>query len=73
MIVSVALLLVVSLQGCLAFSGGPPISVCSTLRPMHPGDPSSGNGGYVITTDIPMSIAESGYAYVPNTTYTGRY
>jgi hypothetical protein len=45
--------------------------VCTSLRPSHPGSPSSGNGGYLITTNIPANAAGTGYEYTPNTEYTG--
>lgn len=72
MLVRVALLLAVSLRGCLTLSAGPPTCACRDLRPNHPGDPSSGNGGYEITTDIPMNSAGTGYEYTPDNTYTGK-
>lgn len=64
-------LLLVSLQGCLARPEGPLTSACGDLRPQHPGDPASGNGGYLISTDIPLNSAGTGYEYTPNTIYTG--
>ncbi len=62
------LFLIASVAG---FSGGPPDSVCDTLRPNHRGDPSAGNGGYTITTDLNPNPSLTGYQYSAGQTYTG--
>lgn len=56
-----------------SLSAGPPLNqqVCGELRPGHPGNPQPGNGGYVITTDLPR-ISENEYSYTANQTYTGQ-
>ena len=55
----------------MGFSSGPPTSVCGTLLPNHGGSPSAGNGGYLITTSIPLN-SNIGYDYVAGQSYTGR-
>jgi hypothetical protein len=67
---SSVLLLLVLVQHCFTFPGGPPTIVCSDLRPLHPGAPSNGSGGFVIGTDIP--IEGGGYSYTAGTTYEGQ-
>ena len=55
-------------------SAGPPLNlqVCSQLLPGHGGTPPAGNGGYVITTDLPRTSSSS-YSYVAGQTYTGQW
>ena len=56
----------------LSYPRGPPTSVCSTLMPSHYGaTPRAGNGGYLITTNLTVNSALTGYEYSPGLTYTG--
>ena len=63
-------LLWLQLSCVVAYSSGPPSSVCSTLLPSHPGSPMAGNGGYLITATIPGNAAGTGYEYEANRDYT---
>ena len=54
---------------------GPPVlqnpQICLTLMPGHGAVVQQGNGGYVITTDLPRTSA-NGYSYIAGQTYTGQ-
>ena len=63
-------LLWLQLSCVVARSSGPPSSACPDLRPNHPGSPRAGNGGYLITANIPGNAAGTGYEYEANRTYT---
>ena len=59
-------------------SSGPPLdsgpninNVCNQLVPQHPGTRKTGNGGYIIATNIPHS-SSAGYNYRAGQTYTGK-
>ncbi len=62
-----------------ALPTGPPIGnaqqfaqVCMRMTPAHNGiAPQPGNGGYVITTDLPFINATEGYSYVAGQNATG--
>ena len=60
------------LYGVTGYSAGPPPSVCSSLMPnvYSHGAPSTGNGGYLITTDIPLNSEGTSYEYASDTQYT---
>ena len=65
----------------LALPTGPPLlndqqfaQVCMLMTPAHSGiAPQPGNGGYVITTDLPFINATEGYSYVAGQNATGNY
>ena len=62
----------------LALPTGPPLQqfaqVCMLMTPAHSGiAPQPGNGGYVITTDLPFINATEGYSYVAGQNATGSY
>ena len=66
------LLFLAAVSCALGYSTGPPTSVCTSLTPSHPGQPvTSNNGGYIITTDIPINGDSTGYVYEADQTYTG--
>ena len=66
-------------HGGYAYPNGPPTSICNTspgvlLRPgaAH-GVPQSGNGDFLISTDLPVSTGNGGgYNYAAGELYTGR-
>ena len=58
---------------------GPPLdsipntnNVCNQLVPSHSGNAQFGNGGYIITTDIPRFLT-GGYNYTAGQMYTGKF
>lgn len=63
----------------LALPTGPPTTgpvqfaqVCMRMTPAHGGlIPQPGNGGYVITTDLPFINATEGYSYMAGQNATG--
>ena len=74
----ILLVVLASLYEVQSRSGGPPLSsgtfdlICNQQMPSHGGNSAqSGNGGYVITTDIPRS-GSTGYGYTAGRTYTGK-
>ena len=67
--------------GVLARSTGPPASepeyhdlVCDRMVPYHAqNDPQPGNGGYLIETDLPLSLnSVTGFTYLAGRTYKGK-
>ena len=77
--VALALLILIASHGGYAYPGGAPTSICNTspgvfLRPgASHGDPQSGNGGFLISTDLPVSTSNGGgYDYAAGKLYTGR-
>lgn len=66
---------VLSLFGAVySFSNGPPPDACMTLLPRassHGSPPSTGNGGFLIVTDIPLDTAQGYYNYTAGATYAG--
>lgn len=67
------LLVVLQVGLLLAYSTGPPLEVCSNgLRPGSPhGDlEQTGNGGFLIATDLPLHSSGS-FHYQAGQTYTG--
>ena len=72
----VLVLILQTLYGGYTYPGGPPTSICNTspgvfLRPgASHGNPQSGNGGFLISTDLPVSTG--GYNYTAGKLYTGR-
>ena len=72
--VLVVLLILLATHGAFSYPSGPPASVCNDLRPGSPhGDPQAGNGGFLISTDLPVSQGNAGgYDYTAGRLYTGR-
>ena len=79
--VALALLILLASHGGYAYPGGPPTSICNTspaemfLRPgASHGNPQNGNGGFLISTDLPVSAGNGtgGYDYEAGELYTGR-
>ena len=75
----VGFLILLASHGGYAYPGGPPTSICNTspgvfLRPgASHGNPQSGNGGFLISTDLPVSTDnDGGYNYTAGELYTGR-
>ena len=66
----VLLVVLAQLYSVTGNSAGPPAGVCTTLRPGHSGSPSTGNGGYLITTTIPLNSEGTAYEYASDTQYT---
>lgn len=75
------ILSVINSQGVLARSTGPPASepeyhelVCDRMVPYHAQtDPQPGNGGYLIETDLPLSLnSATGFTYLAGRTYKGK-
>ena len=87
------LILLVASYGGYAYPSGPPTSICNTspgvlLRPgVSHGYSQSGNGGFLISTDLPVSTGNGegyddtaggyndtaeGYDYTAGELYTGR-
>ena len=66
-------------NAAFALPTGPPIGgpgqfaqVCIRMTPAHAGlAPQPGNGGYVITTDLPFINATEGYSFVAGQNATG--
>ena len=60
----------------LSLPTGPPAGqinqVCVLMTPSHGALAQSGNGGYVITTDLPFINATAGYSYVAGQNATGK-
>ena len=57
------------------FPGGPPPGACDTLSPdpsRHGANPTAGNGGYLIATDIPFNASAGFYMYTAGQAYTGK-
>ena len=60
-----------------ARSSGPPVGenfdlVCNQMMPSHSSIAAqSGNGGYLIDTDLPLVSANDGYSYTAGQTYRG--
>ena len=55
---------------------GPPVGdnfdlVCNQMMPSHGVAAQSGNGGYLIDTDLPLVSANDGYSYTAGQTYRG--
>ena len=70
------LLLSALILGVQSRPEGPPLSsgtfnlICNQLMPSHGGSAASGNGGYIITTNISRS-GSTGYGYTAGQTYSG--
>ena len=77
--VLVLFLILLVTHGAFSYPGGPPTSICSNspevfLRPgASHGNPQAGNGGFLISTDLPLSEDNAGgYNYTAGRLYTGR-
>lgn len=69
--VLLCVVLVVCLAFCSAYPGGAPLDVCSNgLEPGGPhGDTETGNGGFVLATDLLRDDTNSSFIYQANQTY----
>ena len=92
--VLILFLILLARYGAFSYPTGPPISICNNsagmfLRPgASHGDPQAGNGGFLISTDLPLSEDNAGgsranpqsgsgdyaggYNYIAGRLYTGR-
>ena len=78
--VLVVFLILLARYGAFSYPGGPPTSICNNsaevfLRPgSSHGNPQAGNGGFLISTDLPISEGNDGggYNYTAGRLYTGR-
>ena len=77
--VLILLLILLARYGAFSYPGGPPTSICNNspgvfLRPgASHGNPQAGNGGFLISTDLPLSEGNAGgYNYTAGRLYTGR-
>ena len=78
--VLVVLLILLATHGAFSYPGGPPTSICNNsagvfLRPgrAHGINSQAGNGGFLISTDLPLSEDNTGgYNYTAGRLYTGR-
>ena len=62
----------------LSFSAGPPaeVIVCNGISPnptRHGASAQSGNGGYVIATNLPLDTGSGVYNYTAGATYDGKF